>query len=162
ASTGAHVGTHAAAEAARVIFRFGLWPAALELWGIAPRDPKAKNWEKARWKDGQLVMPGLTPLPLHASAAKAHAPNGLLRPRAHRREVYAPKRWRRACPDARSKGGNGASRYRCAGRTPWHGQIYSHRSLQCEVSASKPQPQRTDLHDAVRQAGPDRDRSHNR
>ena len=39
ASIGAHVGTHAAAEAARVIFRFGLWPAALELWGIAPTDP---------------------------------------------------------------------------------------------------------------------------
>ena len=35
ASIGAHVGTHAAAEAARVIFRFGLWPAALELWRIA-------------------------------------------------------------------------------------------------------------------------------
>ena len=34
ASIGAHVGTHSAAEAARVIFRFGLWPAALELWGI--------------------------------------------------------------------------------------------------------------------------------
>ena len=60
ASIGAHVGTHPAAEAARVIFRFGLWPAALELWGIAPNDPKAKDWEKARWKDGQLVMPGLS------------------------------------------------------------------------------------------------------
>ena len=83
ASTGAHVGTHAAAEAARVIFRFGLWPAALELWGIAPRDPKAKNWEKARWKDGQLVMPGLTPLPLQAVAAKAHARNGVTGAMAH-------------------------------------------------------------------------------
>jgi len=29
ASTGAHVGTHPAAEAARVVFRFGLWPAAM-------------------------------------------------------------------------------------------------------------------------------------
>ena len=35
ASIGAHVGTHSAAEAARVIFRFGLWPAALEFWSIA-------------------------------------------------------------------------------------------------------------------------------
>src|SRR5467141_3313180 len=61
ASIGAHVGTHAAAEAARVMFRFGLWPAALELWGIAPSDPKAKEWETARWKDGGLVMPGLAP-----------------------------------------------------------------------------------------------------
>ena len=58
ASIGAHVGTQAAAEAARVIFRFGLWPAALELWGIAPTDPTAKQWEAARWKDGQLHHAG--------------------------------------------------------------------------------------------------------
>src|SRR6476660_4547193 len=83
ASTGAHVATHPAAEAARVIFRFGLWPAALELWGITPKDPKAKDWEKAQWKDGQLVMPGLTPLPLQAIAAKAHARRAVPSAMAH-------------------------------------------------------------------------------
>jgi CO/xanthine dehydrogenase Mo-binding subunit len=83
ASTGAHVGTHAAAEAARIIFRFGLWPAALELWGIAPKDPKASEWKTARWKDGQLVMPGLAPLALPAVAAKAHARNGVTGAMAH-------------------------------------------------------------------------------
>jgi CO/xanthine dehydrogenase Mo-binding subunit len=83
ASNGAHVGTHAAAEAARVIFRFGLWPAALELWGIAPGDAKARDWEKARWKDGQLVIAGQTPLPLQAVAAKAHARNGITAAMAH-------------------------------------------------------------------------------
>jgi CO/xanthine dehydrogenase Mo-binding subunit len=93
ASTGAHVGSHAAAEAARVVFRFGLWPAALELWGIAPRDPKAKDWEKARWKDGQLVMPGLTPLALQAVAAKAHARNGVTGAMAHSFNRWA---WARA------------------------------------------------------------------
>ena len=93
ASTGAHVATHPAAEAARVIFRFGLWPAALELWGIAPKDPKAKDWEKARWKDGQLVMPGLTPLPLQAIAAKAHARNGVTGAMAHGFNRWA---WARA------------------------------------------------------------------
>ena len=77
ASIGAYVMTHAAAEAARVIFRFGLWPAALELWGIAPNDPRAKEWKTARWKDGQLVMPGSAPLALPAVAAKAHARNGV-------------------------------------------------------------------------------------
>jgi CO/xanthine dehydrogenase Mo-binding subunit len=77
ASIGAHVGTHAAAEAARVMFRFGLWPAALELWSIAPSDPKAKEWETARWQDGRLVMPGLAPLALPAVAAKAHARDGV-------------------------------------------------------------------------------------
>jgi CO/xanthine dehydrogenase Mo-binding subunit len=83
ASIGAHIMTHAAAEAARVVFRFGLWPAALELWGIAPTDPKAKEWQAARWKDGQLVMPGLAPLALAAVAAKAHARNGVTGAMAH-------------------------------------------------------------------------------
>src|SRR5258705_3737072 len=73
ASNGAHVGTQAAAEAARVIFRFGLWPAALDLWGIAPTNPTAKQWEAARWTDGQLTMPGLPPLALPLIAAKSHA-----------------------------------------------------------------------------------------
>jgi CO/xanthine dehydrogenase Mo-binding subunit len=77
ASIGAHIMTHAADEAARVVFRFGLWPAALELWGIAPTDPRAKQWQAARWKDGQLIVPGLAPLALPAVAAKAHARKGV-------------------------------------------------------------------------------------
>ena len=83
ASVGAHVGTHAAAEAARVVFRFGLWPAALELWRIAPTDPKAAQWQEARWKDGLLIMPGLSPLALPAIAAKAHARNGVTAAMTH-------------------------------------------------------------------------------
>jgi CO/xanthine dehydrogenase Mo-binding subunit len=83
ASIGAHIMTHAAAEAARIVFRFGLWPAALELWGIAPTDPRAKQWQAARWKDGQLMMPGLAPLALPAVAAKAHARNGVTGAMAH-------------------------------------------------------------------------------
>jgi CO/xanthine dehydrogenase Mo-binding subunit len=75
ASIGAHVGTHASAEAARTIFRFGLWPAALTLWNIPRRDPRARDWDKAQWKDGQLTMAGLTPLPLAKLAATAHARN---------------------------------------------------------------------------------------
>jgi CO/xanthine dehydrogenase Mo-binding subunit len=75
ASIGAHVGTHAAAEAARVIFRYGLWPAALELWRIPSTDPRTKDFAKARWKDGQLSLPGLTPLELPVLAATAHARN---------------------------------------------------------------------------------------
>jgi CO/xanthine dehydrogenase Mo-binding subunit len=75
ASIGAHVGTHAAAEAARVIFRYGLWPAALELWRIPPTDPRVKDFANARWKDGQLTLPGLAPLALPALATAAHARN---------------------------------------------------------------------------------------
>jgi CO/xanthine dehydrogenase Mo-binding subunit len=83
ASTGAYVGTHPAAEAARVVLRFGLWPAALELWGIAPNDPKASEWKTARWKDGQLIVPGLAPLALSAIAAKTHARDGVTGAMAH-------------------------------------------------------------------------------
>ncbi len=82
-SIGAHVGTHAAAEAARVVFRFGLWPAALDLWHIAPSDPRAKQWQAARWNDGQLVMSGLEPLALPVLAAKAHARNFITGAMAH-------------------------------------------------------------------------------
>lgn len=73
ASIGAHVGTHAAAQAARVIFRFGLWPAALVLWKIAAADPRAKAFDKAQWKDGHLTLPGLAPLSVPALASVAHA-----------------------------------------------------------------------------------------
>ena len=83
ASTGAYVGTHAAAEAARVIFRFGLWPAALDLWRIAPNDPRGARWQSARWKDGQLTAPGLSPLALSNVAARAHAKNGITGAMAH-------------------------------------------------------------------------------
>jgi CO/xanthine dehydrogenase Mo-binding subunit len=76
-SIGAHIGTHGAFEAARVIFRFGLWPAALELWGIAKSDPRAGRWDTARWQNRKLVMPGLAPLDLAAVAAKAHARGGV-------------------------------------------------------------------------------------
>lgn len=74
-SIGAHVGTHASAEAAKVIFRYGLWPAALELWRIPPSDIRAKDFAKASWKDGQLTLPGLPPLALPVLAAAAHARN---------------------------------------------------------------------------------------
>ena len=59
ASTGAFAGTHAAAEAARVIFRFGLWPAALELWGIAPSDPKAGTGRRLAGRTGSSSCPDL-------------------------------------------------------------------------------------------------------
>ena len=93
ASIGAHVGTHSAAEAARVIFRFGLWPAALELWRIGPDDPRARDWAKATWKDGQLVMTGLESLPLPALAAKVHARNLVTGAVAHSFSRWA---WSRA------------------------------------------------------------------
>ena len=76
-SIGAHVSTHGVAEAAKVVFRFGLWPAALELWGIAPNDPRAQQFNAATWKDAQLMMPGLPPLPLPKIAAQVYARKGV-------------------------------------------------------------------------------------
>ncbi|WP_428491871.1 xanthine dehydrogenase family protein molybdopterin-binding subunit [Rhodopila sp.] len=83
ASIGAHVGTQAAAEAARVVFRFGLWPAALALWGIAPADPRALQWRDAFWQDQMLVLSGLLPLPLKAIAAEAHRQGGVTAAMTH-------------------------------------------------------------------------------
>jgi CO/xanthine dehydrogenase Mo-binding subunit len=93
ASIGAHVGTHSAAEAARVIFRYGLWPAALELWRIPSSDPRAKDFTKASWKDGQLTMAGLQPLTLPALAATAHKRNFVTGAIAHSFSRWA---WSRA------------------------------------------------------------------
>jgi len=82
-SIGAHVGTHAAAEAARIVFRFGLWPAVLELWGVVATDPRAKQWWSARWQDGHLLMPGLAPLAVSTIAARAHSRNFVTGAMAH-------------------------------------------------------------------------------
>src|SRR5260370_7791587 len=43
----------------------------------------SNEWKKARWKDGQLILPRLAPLPLPAVAAKAHARNGVTGAMAH-------------------------------------------------------------------------------
>lgn len=77
ASVGAHIGTHGANEAARIIFRYGLWPAALELWGLASSDPRARQWDKAKWAGGKLTHSSLPPLGLAELAAKAHARKGV-------------------------------------------------------------------------------------
>jgi CO/xanthine dehydrogenase Mo-binding subunit len=83
ASIGAHVGTQAAAQAARIIFRFGLWPAALALWGIPRSDPRAKQSDEAYWQGETLIMTGLSPLPLRAIAAKTHELKGVTGAMAH-------------------------------------------------------------------------------
>lgn len=77
ASIGAHVGTQAAAEAARIVFRFGLWPAALSLWGIAANDPRSQQWRDAYWQGEMLILSGLSPLPLKAIAARTHEQGGI-------------------------------------------------------------------------------------
>jgi CO/xanthine dehydrogenase Mo-binding subunit len=45
--------------------------------------PHGDAVKAAKWKDGQLVVPGLAPLALSAVAAKAHAQNGVTGAMAH-------------------------------------------------------------------------------
>jgi CO/xanthine dehydrogenase Mo-binding subunit len=149
ASTGAHVGTHAAAEAARVIFRFGLWPAALDLWRIGPKDSRAAQWQTVRWKDGQLAAPGLSPLALRmqGTASPVQWPMVL---------IAGPGRR----PTSRSTDKTGppiSTRWRCAAAAASSSASIHQR----QVSANRLHPDRHHLHDEVRHAGPRRDQSLN-
>jgi CO/xanthine dehydrogenase Mo-binding subunit len=93
ASVGAHVFTHGAAEAARVVFRFGLWPAALDLWHIPKNEARAHDWTKARWEELKLTLGGLPPLDLSALAARAHERGGVTGAMVHGFNRWA---WSRA------------------------------------------------------------------
>ncbi|WP_050465644.1 xanthine dehydrogenase family protein molybdopterin-binding subunit [Herbaspirillum autotrophicum] len=68
--------THSTREAARVVFRHGLWPAAMAIWsqgiGGGQAAPLVVRVEDARWVDGKLSAAGLQPLPLEQLAQKAH------------------------------------------------------------------------------------------
>lgn len=70
ASISAHVHTAVADEAANVVLRFGLWPAAQAIWGA--RAGKGLRVEDVRFVDGRLTAPGREPLPLARVAARAH------------------------------------------------------------------------------------------
>jgi CO/xanthine dehydrogenase Mo-binding subunit len=76
ASIGAHIDTHVVAEAARVVYRFGLWPAAVALWGQGVLGGQAigefLRSEDGRFPAGTLTAAGMEPLPLARLAAKAH------------------------------------------------------------------------------------------
>jgi CO/xanthine dehydrogenase Mo-binding subunit len=69
--------THSTREAARVVFRLGLWPAAMAIWGQGigggQAAPLVVRIEDARWVDGKLTAAGLEPLPLEQIAKQAHA-----------------------------------------------------------------------------------------
>ncbi|HEY7297372.1 MAG TPA: molybdopterin cofactor-binding domain-containing protein [Xanthobacteraceae bacterium] len=76
ASIGAHVHTHVVAEAARIVFRFGIWPAALAIWGQGLMGGQAIGQflrpEDGRFIGGALTAAGMEPLSLARLAAKAH------------------------------------------------------------------------------------------
>jgi CO/xanthine dehydrogenase Mo-binding subunit len=76
ASVSAHVHTAVAAEAANVILRFGIWPAALAIWSAGKFGGQAAGeylrFEEIRFLDGRLTAAGMEPLALPRLAAKAH------------------------------------------------------------------------------------------
>jgi CO/xanthine dehydrogenase Mo-binding subunit len=72
ASISAHVHTAVAAEAANVILRFGLWPAAQAIWKSGPAARKLPRVDDVRFVDGRLTAPGMQPLTLPRLAARAH------------------------------------------------------------------------------------------
>ena len=158
ASIGAHVGTQAAAEAARVIFRFGLWPAALELWRIAPTDPRAKEWD-----DGALE-----------GRAARHAGPGAAAVAGARRDGACAQFVTGAMAHGFSRWAWSRARFPVAGRTMdraeidalavrrGDGKFAAPRSHQRQISADRQQPDRHHLHVDVRHAGPRRDRARHR
>ncbi len=76
ASISAHVHTAVAAEAANVVLRFGLWPAAQAIWSAGQFGGQAAGaflrLDDVRFVDGRLTADGMEPLALSRLAAKAH------------------------------------------------------------------------------------------
>ena len=157
ASNGAHVGTQAAAEAARVIFRFGLWPAALDLWGIAPTSPTARQWaggalERRAPADGGLGAALI-------ARDRRQSPCAQRRDGRHGARLLALGVVAGDLPHRRAELDRG---YRCAGRAQGRRQIRAHRSHEREISPRRQQPFRHRLRGHVRHLGPRRDRARDR
>ena len=104
ASVGAPVTTHAVAEAARALLRFGLWPAARELWQIGDgpaSDGRAFDGpgldgpppDALAWVDGALTLPGRAPLPFARLAAHCHATGRITGVMVH---AFSRWQWARA------------------------------------------------------------------
>ncbi|AOJ28648.1 xanthine dehydrogenase family protein molybdopterin-binding subunit [Burkholderia seminalis] len=77
ATNSAYYFTHSTREAARAVFRYGLWPAAMSIWtrglGGGQAAPYTIRIEDARWVDGKLTADGLEPLTFEQLAKQAHA-----------------------------------------------------------------------------------------
>ncbi|MEZ5888958.1 MAG: molybdopterin cofactor-binding domain-containing protein [Xanthobacteraceae bacterium] len=69
ASIGAHVTTHAVAEAAYVLLRYSLWPAARAIWQAGDH----VAFEDLKWTDGTLTAKGMEPLSFARLAEHCHA-----------------------------------------------------------------------------------------
>jgi CO/xanthine dehydrogenase Mo-binding subunit len=148
ASVGVYLGTHAAAEAARIVFRFGLWPAALKLGHRAGRSQgrAVGNCKMEGWAIGHAGPP--------ATGIGGDRRKGACAKRRHWRHGARVQSLGLVGGDVR--GGRTAvdRRHRCACGARWHRQARPPRSHQREVSADRLQSLRKHLHVAVRHAGP--------
>jgi CO/xanthine dehydrogenase Mo-binding subunit len=98
ATNSAYYYTHGTQEAARTLFMFGLWPAAMAIWSEGIAGGQAGSLvvrvEDARWVDGKLSAGGLEALPYQRLVEKAFAlgqPTGVV--------VHVFNRWRWAEAD---------------------------------------------------------------
>jgi len=78
ASNSSYYFTHTTQEAARIVFRHGVWPAALAIWndttvGSGRARSQDIRPESVTWNDEHLTGPGLQPLSLSRLAREAHA-----------------------------------------------------------------------------------------
>jgi CO/xanthine dehydrogenase Mo-binding subunit len=76
ASNSAYYYTHTTREASRLVFRHGLWPAAMAIWGSNTGGGQAAPYtvriEDAHWENGLLTAAGMQGLGLAQLARKAH------------------------------------------------------------------------------------------
>jgi CO/xanthine dehydrogenase Mo-binding subunit len=108
ASISAHIHTAVAAEAANVILRFGIWPAARAIWSAGPYGGQAAGeflrFDDLRFVDGRLTADGMEPLSLPRLAAKVHEMGGVTAAMVHGYNRWA---WAHATfelPDGRHEG----------------------------------------------------------
>jgi len=98
ATNSAYYYTHGTQEAARTLFLYGLWPAAMAIWSQGIAGGQAGSLlvrsEDARWSDGKLSADGLEALPYQRIVEKAYdmgLPTGVT--------VHVFNRWRWAEAD---------------------------------------------------------------
>ena len=76
ASNSAFYFSHTTREASRLLFEYGLWPAALSIWqagiGGGQAAPLVVRMEDARWAPEGLTAAGMQVLPFATLASKAH------------------------------------------------------------------------------------------
>ena len=123
-------------EAARIIFRFGLWPAALELWGIG-RTIRGRGNGTRRVDRRQAHVAGLAAAAAGGARREAHARNGVTGAMAH-----GFSRWAWSSATLRHRRRRLDGRDRCARGAPRRRRLRRARPSRRQVPADRLQPDR--------------------